>query len=145
MLNSVALFGELHQLIEEEQWHEVDALLRESWQDLRDTSLRPFLARMDEPLEWFTLMERVDARVLGWLTEETQRERVREALESVEGRLDRLVQHGVGLLLDMNQGDATRSPLLDKLARHEETLQRWLTFLLFEIFPATSRVPGKPR
>ena len=127
----------MHRLIEEERWQEVDVLARERWGELRDASLRPLFARLDEPLEWFALMERVDARVLAWLTDETQRQRVREALEALEGRVDRLVRHGVDLLLDMSQDREQSSPLLDRLSRHEDTIQRWLNFLLFELFAPT--------
>lgn len=136
--HAASILQELHRLIEEERWQEVDELARTRWEVLRDASLRPFLARLDEPLEWFALMEQVDERILSWLTDAKHRQHVREALTAVEGRLDRLVHQGVDLLLDMPHASSRYTPLLARLARHEATIQRWLTFLLFEIFPVNA-------
>lgn len=139
LTQAVAIVGELHQLIEEERWQEVDRLARERWETLRDSSLLPLLSQLDEPLEWFVLMERVDAWLLSWLTDEAQRERIKGVFEAMEGRVDKLVHHGVGLILDRSQERTQSSPLLDRLARHESTIQHWLSFLLFELFADHAR------
>lgn len=112
-------------MVREGDWTQIDDLTHEGWEELRDR-IKALISEHLDAVEWFEVVEELDARVVTWLTDPDQIERVRGVLEAVEWRLDDLIGHG----LDIMFAQAEPSSPVARLLGHQDDIERWMAFFI---------------
>jgi hypothetical protein len=112
-------------MVREGDWTQIDELAHEGWEELRER-VKALISEHLDAVEWFEVVEELDTRVVTWLTDPDQIERVRGVLEAVEWRIDRLIGHG----LDIMFAQAKPSSPVTKLLEHQDDIERWMAFFI---------------
>lgn len=119
------LWSRAQDMVRQGEWDHIDELAHQGWELLRE-ELGELAREHLDAVEWFDVVEHLDAKVVTWLTDPGQIERVRGVLEAAEWRADRLI----GMGLDVMFAPTEPSSPLHHLIQHQDDIEHWVAFLI---------------